>query len=132
VHFVPFRRAANAGVTAIMTTHVFAHTLDPHQMATFSSTIADDILDDQIGFRRMVLTDDLEMKGTENDPPVAAWRAFEAGHHLMLMCHDHTLQRDALDLFSQRISGDAVAHRRLHRALDRQAPYRLPFIHAQV
>jgi len=132
VHFVPFRRAANAGVTAIMTTHVLAQTLDPRQIATFSATIADDILDDQIGFKRLVLTDDLEMKGTLNEPPAAAWRAFEAGHHLMLMCHDHTLQQQALDLFSQRISGDVLAHRRLHRALDRQAPYRKPFSYATV
>ncbi len=127
VHFPPFRAAACAGVAAIMTTHVLAPALDPHQIATYSRVIADDLMDDRVGFRRMVLTDDLEMKGVPDPPPQAAWLAFEAGHHLMLVCHDARRQQEALDLFRQRVLGDSVAHRRMHRALDRQAPYRTPY-----
>ena len=67
------------------------------------------------------------IKGVPDPAPQAAWQAFEAGHHLMLICHDAHRQQEALSLFSQRIAGDSVAHRRLHRALDRQAPYRTPY-----
>lgn len=126
LHFPPFRAAACAGVTAIMTTHVLAPALDPHRIATYSRVIADDLIDDRVGFRRLVITDDLEMKGVPDPAPLAAWYAFEAGHHLMLLCHDPLRQQEALDLFRQRVLGDSVAHRRLHRALDRQAPYRSP------
>lgn len=132
VHFPPFRAAASAGVTAIMTTHVVAPALDPHRIATYSRVIADDLIDDRVGFRRLVLTDDLEMKGVPDPPALAAWYAFEAGHHLMLMCHDANRQQEALNLFRTRIVGDSVAHRRLHRALDRQAPYRIPNAHVHV
>ena len=131
IHFVPFRAASSAGVSAIMTTHVMAPSLDPHNMATFSHTIADDTLDDRVGFRRLVITDDLEMKGVGEEAPVAAWRAFEAGHHLLLLCHDHTLQTQALDLFKERVAGDSAAHRRVHRALDRQARFRKRFAYAE-
>jgi beta-N-acetylhexosaminidase len=124
VHFPPFRAAACAGVSAIMTTHVLAPALDPHRIATYSHVIADDMIDDRAGFRRLVFTDDLEMKGVPDPAPLAAWYAFEAGHHLMLVCHDTQLQQEALSLFRNRVAGDSDAHRRLHRALDRQAPYR--------
>ena len=124
-HFPPFRAAANAGVTAIMTTHVLAPALDPHRIATYSRVIADDLTEDRAGFTRLVITDDLEMKGLPDPAPLAAWYAFEAGHHLMLICHDRLRQEEALRLFRQRVSGDSVAHRRLHRALDRQAPHRV-------
>ena len=126
-HFPPFRSAACAGVSAIMTTHVLVPALDPHAIATYSRVIADDLMDDRVGFRRMVLTDDLEMKGVPDPAPLAAWHAFEAGHHLMLLCHDAQRQQEALNLFRTRIVGDSVSHRLLHRALDRQAPYRTPY-----
>jgi beta-N-acetylhexosaminidase len=132
IHFPPFRRAACAGATAIMTTHLLAPALDPHTIATYSHVIADDLMEERAGFRRIVLTDDLEMRGVPDPPPQAAWYAFEAGHHLLLLCHDPERQREALDLFNHRVSGDSVAHRRLHRALDRQAPYRTPFAGGRV
>lgn len=124
IHFPPFRAASCAGVTAIMTTHMLAPALDPHAIATYSRVIADDLVEEHACFKRLVLTDDLEMKGVPDPAPLAAWYAFEAGHHLMLLCHDSRQQQEALDLFRSRVSGDSVAHRRLHRALDRQAPYR--------
>jgi beta-N-acetylhexosaminidase len=126
LHFPPFRSASCAGVTAVMTTHVLAPALDPHRIATYSHVIADDMLEDRAGFERLVVTDDLEMKGVPDPAPLAAWYAFEAGHHLMLVCHDARRQQEALTLFRQRVIGDSVSHRRLHRALDRQAPYRIP------
>lgn len=127
IHFPPFRAATSAGVTAIMTTHVLAPALDPHRIATYSHVIADDMIEDRAGFRRLVFTDDLEMKGVPDPAPLAAWYAFEAGHHLLLVCHDVQAQQEALSLFRNKVAGDSVAHRRLHRALDRQAPYRTPY-----
>jgi beta-N-acetylhexosaminidase len=130
VHFVPFAAAIAAGVTAIMTTHITVPALDPARMATFSERIVGHWLESELRFAGLVLTDDLEMKGTGLAPPTAAWKAFAAGHQLMLICCDVEAQSAALRYFAQKLSGDSGARTLLVRALDRQAPYRKRFVNA--
>lgn len=132
VHFPPFAAAISAGVAAVMTTHLSAPVLDPHRVATFSPLVVHEHLESELGFRGLVLTDDLEMKGVGASPPDAAWEAFCAGHTLHLICSDKGAQADALSLFKGRMSGDSHALGLLRDALDRQAPFRKPFRHAAV
>jgi beta-N-acetylhexosaminidase len=129
-HFAPFRAAREAGVSAVMTTHLLAPALDPRGIATYSASTVRDGLEGAVGFRGLVLTDDLEMKAVPDPPPLAAWYAFEAGHHLLLMCHAAAEQAAALTLFHSRLVGDHEAQRRLHRALARQEPLRSPHVQA--
>jgi len=127
MHFPPFAAAIQAGTTAVMTTHLLAPALDAERMATYSPVIVQRYLEQDVGFRGLVLTDDLEMKGLPDEPALAAWQAFEAGHHLLLLCHDQTHQEQARRLFADRLSGDQASRQQVHRALDRQQPYRQPF-----
>jgi beta-N-acetylhexosaminidase len=130
IHFQPFKAAVRSGVTAVMTTHLYAPSLDSNCIATYSKQIVHKLLQDELSFRHLILTDDLEMGAVPDSPPEAAWYAFEAGHHLLLLCHDQAQQSAALALFRTRLSGDSEARRRLHSALDRQEPYRRPFEYA--
>jgi beta-N-acetylhexosaminidase len=131
-HFPPFAAAVSAGVAGVMTTHLLAPALDPQRVATFSPRLVHEFLESELGFRGLVLTDDLEMKGAGASPPDAAWQAFEAGHTLHLICSDSAAQADALRLFKGRISGSSHALGLLRDALDRQASFRKPFRHAAV
>lgn len=130
VHFPAFRAAIDADVAGVMSTHLLAVQFDPHRIATYSPIIVREYLEAELGFAGLILTDDLEMKGLPDPPPVAAWQAFTAGHNLLLMCHSERAQQDALDLFASKLAGDQEAQRLLHRALDRQQPKRTPFAYA--
>lgn len=125
MHFPPFIAAKDAGVTAIMTTHLLATRLDPQRIATYSEDIVQTLLREELGFGGIVLTDDLEMKAVTDGPAHAAWYAFEAGHDLMLICHDPEAQEDALENFCTRLRGSTEAKHQFHKALDRQQPYRV-------
>jgi len=130
-HFPPFAAAIQAGAAAVMTTHLLAPALDAKAIATYSSAIVRRYLEQDVGFHGLVLTDDLEMKGLPDEPARAAWLAFEAGHHLLLMCHSREHQEFAYRLFAERLAGDHDARKQVHRALDRQQPFRQPYRHAR-
>ncbi len=102
---------------AVMTTHIVVEGLDPGTPATFSPAVARDLLRGRLGFRGLLLADDLEMGAISgyHEVPEAAVRAAAAGHDLVPVCHDPDLQLRAarlLDRALRRGDLDPVEHRR--------------------
>src|SRR5712692_8592164 len=98
VHLPPFREAIAAGVPCVMTSHPVYPKLDPANVpATFSRVIVEDYLRGQVGFRGVIVSDDLEMGAVAECCPIdeAALRAADAGHDLLLVCHTEPAQRAA-------------------------------------
>lgn len=129
---LPFIEAIDADVSAMMTSHVVYEGLDPNEPATFSHKIAHELLRERLGFKGILLTDDLEMGGvhTETEITIAGVKAFQAGHDLLLVCHH---QDKALDIIlamenalkNNEISLERIAEsvRRLQRFRERYCAY---------
>jgi beta-N-acetylhexosaminidase len=90
VELMPFRAAADAGVAAMMTAHVVFEALDPGVPATFSPAIVTDLLRRDLGFERLLFSDDLEMGAIANRHAIeeAAVAAVAAGCDVLLICSD--------------------------------------------
>ncbi len=94
VDLPPFRKAIAAGVDAVMTAHVRVPALDPdpNQVATTSRRIITDLLQHDLGFKGLVVTDALDMAGLTNryawNPGRAAVEAFKAGNDVLTMPAD--------------------------------------------
>jgi beta-N-acetylhexosaminidase len=122
-HLPPFLAAIEAGVDCIMTSHPLYPNLDPaaRTPATFSRLIVDDYLRGQLGYRGVIVSDDLEMGAIGELCSVgeAAVRAAGAGHDLLLVCHTESAQRAAhaalLDAYRRR----ALPLRGLEQAAER-------------
>ena len=98
VHLVPFFETLAAGVECVMTSHPVYPRLDPSGVpATFSRLIVEDYLRGQLGFRGVIVSDDLEMGAVTESCPIgeAAVRTAAAGHDLLLVCHTEAAQRAA-------------------------------------
>jgi beta-N-acetylhexosaminidase len=99
VHLVPFMAAIEAGVDCVMTSHPLYPGLDPAPAtpATFSRLIVDEYLRGQVGFRGVIVSDDLEMGAVRELCAIgeATVRAAAAGHDLLLVCHTEPAQRAA-------------------------------------
>ncbi|MCC7384653.1 MAG: beta-N-acetylhexosaminidase [Deltaproteobacteria bacterium] len=107
VELVPFRAAVRAGVASIMTAHVLFPALDAEHPATLSEKILSPLLRDALGYRGVVVSDDLEMKAVADHYGVedAAVRAIRVGCDQLLICSKPSLQ--------------AAAHAALVRAVER-------------
>ena len=98
VHLVPFFEAIAAGLECVMTSHPIYPKLDPSGVpATFSRLIVEDYLRGEVGFRGVIVSDDLEMGAVTEVCPIgeATVRTAAAGHDLLLVCHTEPAQRAA-------------------------------------
>jgi beta-N-acetylhexosaminidase len=98
VHLIPFSRAMRTAVHSIMTSQPLYPNLDPTPKtpATFSRKIVHDYLRKGTGYKGVIFTDDLEMGAIREICPIgeAAVKSVEAGHDMVLSCHDLNAQKE--------------------------------------
>jgi beta-N-acetylhexosaminidase len=101
VHLKPFVAAIAAGVDVVMSSHPYYPNLDPGplKIATFSRRIIYDYLRSELNFTGVIASDDLEMGAIKACCPIgeAGVLATEAGHDLLLVCHDLKAQKEVYD-----------------------------------
>jgi beta-N-acetylhexosaminidase len=102
VELPPFKQAIAAGVDSVMVAHVTVPALDsdPNHVATISPTVVSDLLEKQLGFKGLVVTDALDMAGLThlfaNDIGRAAVEAFKAGNDVLLIPADLRVSYEAM------------------------------------
>lgn len=102
IELPPFKQAIGAGVDAVMVAHVTVPALDsdPNHVATVSTNVVSDLLEKQLGFKGIVVTDALDMAGLThlfaNDIGRAAVEAFKAGNDLLIIPADLRASYDAM------------------------------------
>jgi beta-N-acetylhexosaminidase len=89
VELAPYRKLIEAGVGAIMVSHLMVPALDPTPglPATLSPAILTGLLRGEMGFRGLIVTDAMEMGGVTNayGPSEAALKAIQAGIDIVLL-----------------------------------------------
>lgn len=85
----PFRKAAEAGLGGMMIGHLHVPSLDdrPNRPASLSKTIISDVLRKRLGFKGLVFSDALNMKGVTAHFPgkgTPALEALKAGNDILL------------------------------------------------
>lgn len=97
---VPFKNAVEMGLSAVMTAHVEIPSVD-RGPASLSKKFVTTILKEKIGFRGLVITDDLEMGGLAQQlgytPQDLALKALLAGSDMVLVVWSEGLQRKVVD-----------------------------------
>jgi beta-N-acetylhexosaminidase len=113
--FVPFRGCAD--LPAAMTAHVVYPAIDPERPATTSRTVIDQVIRGDIGFRGLLLTDDLSMKALGGDFETRARAALDAGCDIVLHCNGDPAEMAAVAAGTRPLAGEA--ERRAEAALAR-------------
>jgi beta-N-acetylhexosaminidase len=135
VECVPFREAIRADVAFIMTAHVLVPSLDEKRPATLSPRIVQAVLRDELGYRGVILSDDLEMKAIARsyDVPEAAVQAVVAGCDAVLVCSgDAGVQAAALEALVHAVEDGRIAYKRIEDALKRLRHAKERFLAAPV
>lgn len=91
----PFAALAGSGVWA-MTAHIVYDALDPERPATLSRGVITRVIRRAIGFRGVLVSDDLCMKALHGAPGTLAQHAIAAGCDLVLHCNGEPAATAAL------------------------------------
>lgn len=93
---LPYRILVREGIPAIMTGHLaFPDILGSLTPASLSPYFLQSVLRDRLGFKGIIITDDMEMEGVLGggiDTPTACRRALEAGNDVVLVSHTPAVQ----------------------------------------
>ncbi|MBI4871457.1 MAG: beta-N-acetylhexosaminidase [Candidatus Riflebacteria bacterium] len=116
----PFREVFDAGCLAAMTSHCVYPALD-ERPATLSRQVLTGLLREEMGFRGLLVTDDLAMGAIaqDRDAPTAALEAFAAGADQILICRNLERQEGALDRILEALRTGTVPMSRLDESLER-------------
>lgn len=119
--FVPFKEAIGGGAEAIMTAHIIYPQLDPARPATMSGQILTGILRHDLGFKGLIITDDLEMGAiTENYVlEEAALEAVLAGADMLLVCHHSEYQEQVLGRLKEAVQNGELTIERVDASVAR-------------
>ena len=105
-----------------MTSHPTYPKLDPTGVpATFSRLIVHDYLRGEVGYRGVIVSDDLEMGAVSETCAIgeATVRAAGAGHDLLLVCHTEAAQRAAAVALVDAYRSGSLPRRDLEQAATR-------------
>jgi len=121
VELRPFRAAVAAGVASVMTAHVLVREIDDVLPATLSPRVLDGILRGELGYRGVVVSDDIEMGALAKRwrPAELALRAAQAGCDLMLVCSSHDAQVEAIEGMVRGLESEALSWTALDDACGR-------------
>ena len=120
IELPPFREAIAAGVDSVMVAHVTVPALDPdpNHVATISPLIVSGLLEKQLGFKGIIVTDALDMAGLThlfaNNIGRAAVEAFKAGNDLLLIPADFPASYNAM---LQAVQSGEITRERLDRSV---------------
>ena len=101
VELVPFKKVFRARLDMVMTGHLKFPNIDPEWPVTMSTKFMKDLLRDELRYRGLAITDDLDMRALSAHYSVEeiAVRSFMAGCDILLYCNkfDHpAIAMDAL------------------------------------
>lgn len=90
VELAPFAAAVRAGAPMMMSAHVVFSALDAEHPATLSPVVIPELLRRRLGYRRVVVSDDLDMLAIRDhyDAPAVAHGLVAADVDLALVCRD--------------------------------------------
>ncbi|UCE66909.1 MAG: glycoside hydrolase family 3 protein [Candidatus Zixiibacteriota bacterium] len=115
-YWQPFIKAVESGVDMVMTTHLKAASLDPHNAATYSPKVVG-YLRNNVNFAGPVVSDDLIMGGARNavSPGDSAIKAIASGHNLLIISRGVVLQSEVLDSLKNRYARDHLFGKIAHQ-----------------
>ena len=115
IELKPFAKAIKNGLDMMMSAHVLYTQIDPDEPATLSPAILQGILREELGFKGVVVSDDLEMKAVAGrySPAKLAEKLLAAGVDLWLVCHTYELADKLAKALVEKAKRDDEAARKL-------------------
>ena len=122
VHLPPFEAGFEAGAEAVMVAHIVAAAYDSEHPASSSPAVVEGLLREQLGFRGVVITDDIQMSaastgGGEASSGAVAVDCLRAGCDLILTLGQVETQLAIIDAIVTAVDDGSLSEDRLDEAV---------------
>jgi beta-N-acetylhexosaminidase len=119
IDFLPFKASITCNVDMTMSTHVLCPNLDAREPASLSPIICQDILQTKLGFKGILITDDMQMGAIIKNRELTetSQKAFLAGNDLISIGDKFEDQLEVLEYFEKLVSDKKISGERLNFSL---------------
>jgi len=121
IELAPFQAAVDAGIPAMMSSHIVFPRLDPDRPATMSRKILTGLLREEMGFRGLIMTDCMEMKAIQHSfgTVKGTVEAAKAGADLLLVSHTASLAAASAEAIREALEAGEIDQEEWERSLER-------------
>ncbi len=118
---VPFKKVFRARLDMVMTAHIKYPKVDPKYPASLSDVFIQKILREEMRFRQIVITDDLDMGALAKNFSVEEIpvRALEAGNDILLYCNKFDHPQKALDAVQKALKDGRLTAKQIDESYNR-------------
>jgi beta-N-acetylhexosaminidase len=118
---LPFKKAFRSRLDFVMSSHIQFPKVDSDWPVTLSKIFLTDLLRDQLHYRGLVITDDLDMGALIKhfDRKLIPVRALQAGADLLLYCNDPTSPPLALEAIEAALSDQSLSMQKVEQTHQR-------------
>lgn len=129
---VPYRMLSKAGIPAIMSGHIaFPNTKAGREPASLSNFFLNDVLREKIGFRGVIVTDDLAMNGATSvtgSVSQAVRTALGAGNDIVMISQTPELDAPVWTSAAAAMKNDEEFRKKVRRAAERVVEMKLRYL----
>ncbi|NLY77729.1 MAG: beta-N-acetylhexosaminidase [Tissierellia bacterium] len=115
LELVPFEKAIEEGIDAIMVAHILFTQLDGENPATLSYNIITELLRERMSFDGVVISDDMTMGAIIENYTIedAAYKFLKAGGDILLVCHGQDNRLKALNRIKDEVEKGNISEKEL-------------------
>lgn len=105
----------------ILVSHLNYPALDEQYPASLSSKIMTDLLRNELGYKGIIITDDMEMGAVanHNDFKTVGVRAVQAGADIVLVCHEYQHEQDVYLGLLEAVDNGQISQQRIDESVKR-------------
>lgn len=133
IDLVPFKKIITENDNSkfmVMITHIKFTAFDSENSATLSPAIMTELLRNELGFKGVVITDDLDMGAVSKyyDEKTLSVQSVKAGADIVLSCHDYEKQKKMYEGILEAVKSGEISEERINDSVRRILKMKLELI----
>ncbi len=128
---IPFKEVIEAGIPAVMTTHILFPKLEPEKIpATMSHKIITGLLREKLGFEGLIVSDCMEMNAIKQlyGTVEGVKQAISAGVDLVFISHTAKVAREVSDVLTKALETKQIPIKEMNDTVERILKYKEKYL----
>ncbi|MGG3279511.1 beta-N-acetylhexosaminidase [Paenibacillus solani] len=115
MELVPFKQAIDEGADVVMVAHLLMKSIDPDTPSSYSKPVINDLLREEMGFKGVVITDDMTMGAVSGNTDVgeASVKSILAGSNIVLIGHEYDMEIAVIQALTDAVEKGVISEEML-------------------